>query len=198
MRKKGTGKGKKICKLCSKEFIDYICNNRTFCSKECSIKGKKYGGNCGETWYKSMAHVDMAKWKGKKNPKLSIALKGKDTWNKGLTNVQPKLLGENHPGIKSKMKRMGLDWEGYNNWRDSKNRYKKEVWRITNQQEIHKLENYDKPRKLAGYNGGYQLDHILSIDEGWNKKIEPEIIGNINNLQFITWQENLKKRYEKN
>jgi len=187
----------RICKLCNKKFEDYISNNRKFCSRICSDSGREKNGLSGEKWYKAMAHVDMGKWRGKKNDKLSIILKGKEHWNKGLKGVQPKMLGENHPVIKSKMKRMGLNWQGYNNWKDSKNRYKKEVWRITNQQEIHKLENYDKPRKRCGYNGGYQLDHILSIDEGWYKQIEPNIIGNINNLQFITWEENLKKRYEK-
>ena len=94
------------------------------------------------------------------------------------------------------MKKLGLSWEEYNNWKEDKKRYYKEVWRITNQQPLHSLENFEKPRTLAGVEGGYQLDHIISIEEGWNTKKNPYIIGSINNLQFIKWEENLKKRYE--
>jgi hypothetical protein len=190
---------KKECENCKSEFEDYISNNRKFCSRKCSDSGRKKNGLSGEKWYKVMSHIDMGKyWRGKKNPNHSEKMKGCIPWNKGKQNVQEKLYGENHPGIKYKMKKLGLDWDTYNNWKHNKNRYKKEVWRITNQQEIYKLKNYDKPRKRAGYIGGYQLDHIMSIDEGWSKQIDPNVIGNINNLQFITWEKNLKKRYEKN
>jgi len=74
--------------------------------------------------------------------------------------------------------------------------YKKKVYLITYQQPIHILKNSDKIRGRSGNYGVYQLDHIVSIKEGYDKKISPEIIGNINNLQFIPWEENLKKSKE--
>ena len=60
-------------------------------------------------------------------------------------------------------------------------------------QPIHLLENYEK-RGNGGVEGKYHLDHKYSIIEGFKNNIEPEIIGNIKNLEFISWQENIKKR----
>ena len=58
---------------------------------------------------------------------------------------------------------------------------------------IYKLSNYGK-RGVSGVNGNYHLDHKYSILEGYKNKISPEIIGNIKNLEFIPWEENIKKR----
>jgi hypothetical protein len=102
--------------------------------------------------------------------------------------------GEEHPGTKKRMKQLNKTWEEYNNWLVDKKRYYQEVWRITNQQELSRLENADKIRGLAGVQGAYQLDHKISINEGWINKINPYIIGDIENLRFITWEENLKRR----
>lgn len=71
--------------------------------------------------------------------------------------------------------------------------YKRKVLIITNKQPIHTLLNYDK-RGLSGVKGKYHLDHKYSILEGFINKISPDIIGNIRNLEFIPWEENLKKR----
>lgn len=105
--------------------------------------------------------------------------------------------GEQHPGIRSRMQKLGISWEEYNNWKEDKKRYYREVWRLTNQQDISQLQNFDKPRTRAGIEGGFQLDHIISIEEGWSRKLAPSVVGSINNLQFIPWLDNLKKRYEK-
>jgi hypothetical protein len=71
--------------------------------------------------------------------------------------------------------------------------YEKKVYLITYQQPINSLKNSEKLRGRCGVENAYQLDHIISIKEGYEKKIEPEIIGSIENLQFIPWQENIKK-----
>ena len=71
--------------------------------------------------------------------------------------------------------------------------YKKKVTSITKKQPIYKLSNYGK-RGVSGVNGNYHLDHKYSILEGYKNKISPEIIGNIKNLEFIPWEENIKKR----
>lgn len=74
------------------------------------------------------------------------------------------------------------DWE----------KYKFLVWESTNRNDLTLLENYEK-RGLAGVDGGYQLDHKVSIKFGFDNNIEPDIIGNINNIEFIPWEENLSK-----
>lgn len=59
-------------------------------------------------------------------------------------------------------------------------------------QDIINPERY--PRTICGVEGGYQLDHILSIKECWNNKLSPEKAADVSNLRLITWQENLDRR----
>jgi transposase len=72
-------------------------------------------------------------------------------------------------------------------------KYELEVFKFTKQQPIHLLNNYEK-RGNSGIDGSYHLDHKYSIVEGFKNGIEPHIIGSIKNLEFIPWQENIKKR----
>ena len=71
-------------------------------------------------------------------------------------------------------------------------KYKSDVMKITNKQKIKKLDNYNK-RGISGIPGAYHLDHKFSILEGFKQGVEPEIIGNIKNLEFIPWEDNLSK-----
>jgi len=84
------------------------------------------------------------------------------------------------------------DWDEYVEKYPEKEMYKREVWSYTNKQPIETLPNSDK-RGRCGVDGAYQLDHIISINEGWQRKIPPEIIGHMDNLQILTWEENRKK-----
>lgn len=72
-------------------------------------------------------------------------------------------------------------------------KYKNKVISITKKQNINTLINFNK-RGVSGIAGAYHLDHKFSILEGFKNKISPEIIGNIVNLEFIPWEENLKKK----
>ena len=76
---------------------------------------------------------------------------------------------------------------------DNFTKYKNDVMKITRQQPISNLINYNK-RGNSGIDGAYHLDHKYSILEGFNNNLPSEIIGNIKNLEFITWEENIKKR----
>lgn len=78
-----------------------------------------------------------------------------------------------------------------------KQQYRREVRRITRAQPIHLLPNYSAYQTSVGRNGiqnAYQLDHIISIDEGYKRNIPPHVIGNIKNLQIISWEHNIAKR----
>lgn len=46
---------------------------------------------------------------------------------------------------------------------------------------------------LAGTPGAYQLDHCYSILDGYRNHVSPLIIGNIENMKMIPWEENLSK-----
>jgi hypothetical protein len=46
---------------------------------------------------------------------------------------------------------------------------------------------------LCGIEGGHQLDHILTVREGFNKNLSEEFLSRKENLRIITWEENLKR-----
>jgi hypothetical protein len=67
-------------------------------------------------------------------------------------------------------------------------KYKKLVWDITKQQKIHKLPNFEK----RGFTN-YHLDHKVSIWYGYKHKLNPKLIGSLENLEFIPYKENMRK-----
>ena len=48
-------------------------------------------------------------------------------------------------------------------------------------------------KTLCGVEGGWQLDHIISIKYGFENNIDPVIISSIENLQMLPWLDNVKK-----
>ena len=89
-------------------------------------------------------------------------------------------------------------------WKQSWKKYKKECWKITKQQSINLLDNYNKrvqTEHIVKYGFGncmrsedlYTLDHQISIWYGYKNDISPEIIGNINNLKYILAKHNTMK-----
>ena len=95
-------------------------------------------------------------------------------------------------------KQMRATKAGFNSWEEylekypEKKKYKAEVWRHTYKQPLDTLENYDKRGKM-GVDGAWQIDHIISIDEGYKTGLSPEKIGHISNLQMLPWKDNLLK-----
>lgn len=78
--------------------------------------------------------------------------------------------------------------------KSEKRKYVNECNKVTARFDLSTLENSDKPRGLCGVEGAYQLDHIIPIQYGFDNNISPEIIGHIDNLRFIPWEENNAKR----
>jgi len=90
-----------------------------------------------------------------------------------------RVICKKYPKIKQKIK----------NFKDlDKKLYYAMVWEVTESQPLHILENSDK----RGWRN-YHLDHIYPISMGFKEKISPEKIGNIKNLRFIHFEENIKK-----
>jgi predicted DNA-binding protein YlxM (UPF0122 family) len=87
----------------------------------------------------------------------------------------------------------GVDYDTYSLNLPEQEKYRREVNKLTNQQPIHLLINYEK-RGVSGKIGAYHLDHKYSILEGFKNNIKPEIIASLNNLVFIPWEENVIKR----
>lgn len=91
-----------------------------------------------------------------------------------------------------------------NTWKKDWKKYKKECWKITKQQSLNTLENYDKrvqSEHIIKYGFDqcmqsenlYVLDHRISIWYGYKNDILPEVIGNINNLKYIPSKHNSLK-----
>lgn len=83
----------------------------------------------------------------------------------------------------------------YDTWLKQLSAFKKYrllVNRLTYKIDVTNLLNYDK-RGVSGTKGAYQLDHKFSVCEGFKQGVDPHIIANINNLEFIPWEENIKK-----
>ncbi len=49
------------------------------------------------------------------------------------------------------------------------------------------------PRTLCGVPGGYQLDHKVSVKKGFMFGINPKVLGSVDNLQMLPWEENRQK-----
>lgn len=91
-------------------------------------------------------------------------------------------------------KKAGYDtYETYMKDLDNRKRYYREVRKLTRQQDISVLENYDKLRGLCGVPDAYQLDHVIPVSVGYDQHIPPQHIADISNLRIIPWKENLKK-----
>ena len=68
------------------------------------------------------------------------------------------------------------------------------VGKITNSQNIDTLSDSEKRGYRKNDQNAYELDHVISKKYGFKNSIPPYIIGNISNLQFIHWKDNMTKR----
>jgi len=93
----------------------------------------------------------------------------------------------------------GVTYGEYEDSLPKKDKYYKQVKKITEKQPLYLLENNDLRAHIAKDKEAYHLDHIVPIIYGFLNNISPEIIGDISNLRFIPWRENLSKssKYEK-
>jgi hypothetical protein len=88
-----------------------------------------------------------------------------------------------NPLIKQRRRKANLK-----KWHD----YKREVWRLTELQPLHKLPNINK----RGFRN-YHLDHRVSIFHGFKNGLMPQSIANISNLKMVPWKENCQKKGKK-
>lgn len=98
--------------------------------------------------------------------------------------------------IKGGKKNRGENHHNYNPNKKEYSKYAYEVRRITEEtyrQNIHILNPDNHPRTLNGVCGGYQLDHKISIKSAFLDGLDPKIVGSIENLQMLPWEDNRKK-----
>ena len=99
--------------------------------------------------------------------------------NKSKIYYKIRKITKKYPKIKQKIKSIkNLE----------KKLYYAKVWEVTEEQPLSILENSDK----RGWKD-HHLDHIYPIAMGFHNNISPKKIGNIKNLRFIPYKENLRK-----
>jgi hypothetical protein len=93
----------------------------------------------------------------------------------------------------------GVRGSRHHKWNPNKSEFKEYRRMVQSTTEIlyrankHIINPQDFPRRKCGVDGGYQLDHKVSVREGFENKIPVCEIAHINNLQMLPWQENRKK-----
>ena len=213
----------KNCLICGNELTNlqekYCSQKCTAVAGGLSMKGYKYSDEKREKFYggrmeyrkgktyKELFGIKKAKYLKKKlweanlgktisqevRDKISKTEKGrKITWGDKISESNKRREFNPEWDIKRLESRLGMPYEDYLKLKPEFDKYKSKVWSITKKQPLYLLENINK-RALAGTKGGFHLDHIISIKNGFDKEISADIIGHISNLQVITWEENLKK-----
>jgi hypothetical protein len=109
-------------------------------------------------------------------------------YNKSFTNI----ITEEHI-LQMRATKAGFqNFDEYKELYPKKQFYKREVWRLTYRNPLNTLDNWNL-RGRCGVEGAYQLDHIKSINWGWENDIEPQLIAEWDNLRMIPWKDNLLK-----
>jgi len=182
----------KKCKWCDKdiqkaytESWPHYQKRAKFCSTRCGAKNQFRNGMPEET-----------------KMKMSESLKGNVPWNSGTATIKECIHCGKEYKAPGKRKHFGLyctlkcrSEHSYQNKDANKQKYRLEVWRITNKQPLHILENFDKRGKSRKGTDNYQVDHIIPIIRGYETGISPEVIGDIKNLRMIHWKQNIKRGY---
>lgn len=184
------------CKKCQNECTKEIVKNKI-------AKGETWGGSRNkerektlERPYKRNCPECSSEMKYAREDIRNTAEKRGALCNSCSTKVYKKtfndVISEEH--IKQmRATKAGFDsWEEYVEKYPKKQFYKREVWRLTYKNPLNELQHWEK-RGRCGVKGAYQLDHIQSINWGWENKIPAEVIAHWDNLRMIPWKENREK-----
>lgn len=155
---------------------------------------------CRKCSQKGTTNPKHGKWvrehqSGKNNPMYG---KRHSKFTKALAKRNRATVFENDPSIMQKIraKLAGYDsWEQYQREHPKFLQYKDDVWVHTNRalKMNPVLKNFEK-RGRCGVSGAFQLDHIISIKEGFLHNTDPKEIGSYDNIRMIPWEENLSRR----
>jgi len=185
---KDGNKFKRICPSCKKTLI---YNRRSEC-----LNAHNKNGSCISCAKKAKEFHHSEETKNK----MSETKLGR-TWEMiwgvdGAKNMREyyktNLSGYNSATVRGQCRKLGITVDEYKDQLTDFQMYKSAVYMFTKRQDVSSLNNYEK-RGLAGIQDAYQLDHKVSIRYGFDNNILPSIIGGISNLEFIKWEDNLRK-----
>ncbi len=118
-----------------------------------------------------------------------------DDWQKGCKGIKNGKFGipvSDSQLNKFYISKTGLSFDEYVKRFPSYIAYQKKVFYFTKRNDLSKLKYIEK-RGKTGQKDSYHLDHKYSIIEGFKNNINPELIGNIVNLEMIPWIDNIRK-----
>lgn len=182
------------CNTCDKEFLAKY-QQITEGGQNCWECGRKASGNSlrlhHDTEYKceicEIQFVKNARWlirRKKESNNTQILCYECDRKRIGFLceHNLPRLRGKKHPN--------------FNPTKTDYMMYMSKVRTITEKNynnHIDEINPNRHQRTLCGVDGGYQLDHILSIKNGFEQGILPSIIAAKENLQMLPWKDNRTK-----
>lgn len=196
-----TTKVTKKCETCGKIFYTYLSHSQQrFCSRKCIIKDDEWKQKISKT-VKNIYETGNV-YTEEVNRKQGLANKGKPAWNSGTATILKCInCGEDFKATGNR-KYTGKYCSvvcrteyAYNTKDLEKIKYYNNVWKITRKQPLYALENFEKRGRAKLNTNNYQVDHIIPISNGYDRGLNPEIIGNIINLRMIHWKENIKRYY---
>jgi hypothetical protein len=168
----------------SKETKEKISNSHKGKTHTTETKEKMSNSHKGRIVSKStkekIAQSNKEYWIINKRTPWNKGKKGLQTsWNKGLKKIEPlEILERTDPIYK--------DFSKYRN---------RVSVRTKKNYEMFKEQINPNNLKLgkAGIDGAHQIDHIVSVREGFEKGIPVEEIADVKNLQIIPWLDNIRK-----
>lgn len=118
-------------------------------------------------------------------------------WNKGLTKDDPRVAAyaNKQKGTKRKTESeeiMSRDSIVYSNFKKYRNRISVRT-RKTYKEFKKEINPNNLPIGKCGVIGAYQIDHIISVRLGFEQGLSIEKMSSKENLQLISWEENIKK-----
>jgi hypothetical protein len=121
----------------------------------------------------------------------------REPWNKGLTKNDPRVAAYANTQRGTKRKKeseeiMARDSIVYSNFKKYRNRISTRT-RKTYKEYKTEINPNNLPIGKCGVIGAYQIDHIISVRLGFEQGISIEQMSSKENLQLISWEENIKK-----
>ena len=153
----------KICEYCDNEYEVIETDKTRFCSVECYYE------------YKSENPLE---YKNSEEQRNKISIKAIERWENPTENMLD--------GIE---KRKKDDLDPYHKYRYNVYRLSEETYKEYKEE----INPNHYPRTLAGVEGGYHLDHIISCRYGFDNNIHPKELAKKSNLQMLPWRENIVK-----
>lgn len=148
--------------------------------------------NYNAPWNKGLAGSDRVKLSKETRLKMSLSHTGTTKTLEVRQKISKTQIGISKPNS-------GVRGENHYRWNPNKSafkEYRRQVQCLTEKNyRLYKatINPHDFPRTKCGVLGGYQIDHKISVKEGFDKGIPSYEIGCVSNLQMLPWKENRTK-----